>query len=206
MNTAIGVLALQGAFQKHLTMLSALGYPARPVREADELPGLAGIVLPGGESTTIGMLMERRGLDLALREAINDGLPVFGTCAGAILLARDIKDSTQLRLGTLDVAILRNAYGSQVDSFEARLELNDPTYGLAAEIDGIFIRAPRFESLGPEVAVLASFGGHPVLVRQGCQLAATFHPELGTDGAVHRHFAEALCGLRPSGSGSSRPG
>ena len=136
--------------------------------------------------------MERRGLDGPLREAIDAGLPVFGTCAGAILLARGIEGSNQLRLGTLDIEIRRNAYGSQVDSFELSLDLHDPEHRLAITVDGVFIRAPLIIRTGPEVLTLASIDGHPVLVRQGRQLAASFHPELTSSPAVHRYFFEQL--------------
>lgn len=191
----VGVLALQGDFQKHLSMLGSLGADARPFKDARELPSLDGLVIPGGESSTIGMLMERRGLLEPLARAIRGGLPVFGTCAGAILLAADIEGSDQPRLGGVDMSVLRNAYGSQVDSFEARLELSDPERGLSLELEGVFIRAPRIERLGPGVQVLSRFDGRPVLVRQGRILAATFHPELTSSGAVHAYFLSSLCGL-----------
>lgn len=191
----IGVLALQGGFAKHLEVLGSLGLKAKEFRDVEDLENLAGLILPGGESTTIGMLMERRGLLGPLRKAIEDGLPVFGTCAGAILLARDIVGSSQLRLGELDISIERNAYGSQVDSFEARLDIQDRSTGLEAELEAVFIRAPRIESVGSSVTVLGSFGAHPVLVRQGSILAATFHPELTADSTIHRYFAETIAGL-----------
>jgi 5'-phosphate synthase pdxT subunit len=191
----IGVLALQGDFRKHLDMLASLGADARPLKDASELPGLSGVILPGGESTTIGMLMERRGLLEPLKQALAAGLPAFGTCAGAILLAKDIEDSDQLRLGVMDMSVLRNAYGSQVDSFEAKLDFSDPENGLRFELEGVFIRAPRIDRLGPEVQVLARFDGKPVLIRQGRMLAATFHPELTSSSAVHAYFLKRLCGL-----------
>lgn len=191
----IGVLALQGAFAKHLAMFAAIGADARPFRETAELASLSGLVIPGGESTTIGMLMERRGLVEPLRRAILDGLPVFGTCAGTILLAKEIEGSAQARLGVMDIAVRRNAYGSQVDSFEIPLRLSDPDHGLAGELPGIFIRAPLISAVGPGVAVLADYDGQPVLVRQGRMLAGSFHPELGESTLVHRYFA-GLCGVQ----------
>jgi 5'-phosphate synthase pdxT subunit len=199
MNKHIGVLALQGDYQKHLDMLLGLGVEARLFRELEDIPRLAGLVIPGGESTTIGMLLERRGLDRALRTAILDGLPVFGTCAGAILLARDIEGSDQLRLGTMGMSIRRNAYGSQVDSFEITLELRDPDHRYGSEIDGVFIRAPRITAVDPGVTVLTQLDGYPVMVRQGRQLAASFHPELTASSMVHRYFAEQLCGFTTRG-------
>jgi len=191
----IGVLALQGDFKKHLDMLASLGADARPFKDASELPELSGVILPGGESTTIGMLMERRGLLEPLRKALVGGLPAFGTCAGAILLSTDIEHSDQLRLGAMDMSVLRNAYGSQVDSFEAKLDFADPENGLRFELEGVFIRAPRIDRLGPDLKVLARFDGAPVLVRQGRMLAATFHPELTASSAVHAYFLTRLCGL-----------
>ncbi len=193
--SSIGVLALQGDFDKHLAMLRGLGQAAQALRDASELPGISGLIIPGGESTTIGMLMERRGLLEPLRAAIAAGLPVFGTCAGTILLAKEIEGSDQIRLGSMDMRVLRNAYGSQVDSFEARLDFNDAEHGKILELEGVFIRAPRIESLGPGLKVLSEFDGRPVLVRQGKMLAATFHPELTSSSAVHAYFLETLCGL-----------
>ncbi len=196
----IGVLALQGDFLEHLEAFAAAGIPARAFKDATELEGLSGVVLPGGESTTIGMLMERRGLILALRLAAAGGLPFMGTCAGAILLSRRIEPETrfsdgrlQPTLGVLDAVILRNAYGRQVDSFEACLEIRDPELGLACSMDGVFIRAPVFLELGPDTRVLAEFDGKPVMVRAGRILACTFHPELSRDTSVHAYFAERLC-------------
>lgn len=199
MSKYIGVLALQGAFARHIQMFTNIGVDARPFRELSELSELAGLVIPGGESTTIGMLLERRNLVDPLRQAIIDGLPVFGTCAGAILLARDIEDSDQLRLGTMDISIRRNAYGSQVDSFETRLDVSDEPEGLQEEIDGVFIRAPLITRCGKAVRLLASFDGKPVLVRQERMLAGSFHPELSNSTAVHRYFAERVCGLSQPG-------
>jgi 5'-phosphate synthase pdxT subunit len=191
----VGVLSLQGDFDKHLAMLSSLGCDARPFKEVRDIPELTGLVIPGGESTTIGMLMERRGLVEPLRMAIAYGLPVFGTCAGAILLAKEIEDSSQLTLGAMDMRVKRNAYGRQVDSFEARLDFHDAEHGIDSELEGVFIRAPRIESAGPLLSTLSEFNRNPVLVRQGRLLAATFHPELTSNPAVHAYFLRYLCGL-----------
>jgi 5'-phosphate synthase pdxT subunit len=188
----VGVLALQGDFAKHLAVCQALGVAAKEFREPQEIPDLAALIIPGGESTTIGMLMERRGLLDPLRLALADGLPCFGTCAGAILLANTITDSSQSRLGGLDVTIERNAYGSQIDSFEARLDLTDPTQQLAGDIEAVFIRAPRITQTGAAVQVLASFANYPVLVRQNRLLAACFHPELTNNPAIHRYFLTTM--------------
>lgn len=189
----IGLLILQGGFARHEEALKAVGASVRPVRYPKDLEGLAGIVLPGGESTTQGMLLERHGLLEPLRAAISEGLAVFGTCAGAILLARDIEGSDQARLGNLDITVVRNAYGSQVDSFEARVRIADAAHQIEDEIDAVFIRAPVFSRIGPDVEVLASFDGKPVMVRQGKILAAAFHPELTRDRAIHRWFVERIC-------------
>lgn len=193
----IGLLVLQGGFARHEEALRDIGASVRHVRYPSDLEGLAGIVLPGGESTTQGMLLERHGLLGPLRDAIAAGLPVFGTCAGAILLARDIEGSDQARLGNLDISVIRNAYGPQVDSFEARIQISDAAHQIEDEIEAVFIRAPVFSRIGAGVEVLASFDGKPVLVRQGKILAAAFHPELTRDRAVHRHFTEKLCGSEP---------
>jgi len=188
----VGVLALQGGFSLHLDAARRLGYPVREVRDPADLEGLGALILPGGESTTIGHLIQRRGLDAVLPARIAAGLPVFGTCAGTILLARTIVGSGQFRLGTLDAAVERNAYGSQVDSFETTLGTGVP--GLP-EVSGVFIRAPRFTAVGAGVEVLATEGGQPALVRQGAQLAATFHPELTGDDRLHRWFLTEVAGL-----------
>ena len=171
-----------------------MGHEVREVRDPGDLEGLGALILPGGESTTLGLLLGRRGLDEALPRAIGGGLPVFGTCAGAILLATSIVASEQFRLGTMDLTIQRNAYGSQVDSFETVLAL-DPVLG-ATQAPAIFIRAPRIAACGPAVEVLSRHGDDPVLVRQGTQVAATFHPELTNSSVLHRWFLETVAGLR----------
>ncbi|KGE73748.1 pyridoxal 5'-phosphate synthase glutaminase subunit PdxT [Spirochaeta lutea] len=182
----IGVLALQGGFAKHLQMVSSLGVTAVPVRSEEELGTLDGIILPGGESTTIGMLLERRGLLAPLKEKIAGGMPVFGTCAGMILLAETIEHHHQSHIGLMDITVERNAYGSQVESFEADLEVD--LYGVSHNLRGIFIRAPRIVRAGINVEVLSRFSHAPVLIRQKNMLAASFHPELGSDPILHEFF------------------
>ncbi|HEY3194144.1 MAG TPA: pyridoxal 5'-phosphate synthase glutaminase subunit PdxT [Candidatus Dormibacteraeota bacterium] len=182
----IGVLAMQGAFIEHIKALEACGARTRIVRTLEDLDGLDGIVLPGGESTTMTMLMERVGLVEPLRKAIAEGLPTLATCAGMIVLARDITDgmADQRGMGLLDIAVRRNGYGRQVDSFEAELEiagLNGKTF------PGVFIRSPLVESVGSS-EVVATHDGRPVAVRQGRILALCFHPELTTDRRLHREF------------------
>jgi pyridoxal 5'-phosphate synthase pdxT subunit len=171
----IGVLAVQGNFREHAAVLRRLGAEVVEVRKPEELDGLDGLVIPGGESTAIGRLVRIYGLEEALRSFRQ---PVFGTCAGMILLARDGL------LGAVDIGVRRNAYGRQVASFEADLRLEDDDEPLR----GVFIRAPRVEEVGPAVEVLAELDGEPVLLRDGRYLVASFHPELTEDTRVHERF------------------
>jgi pyridoxal 5'-phosphate synthase pdxT subunit len=176
----VGVLAVQGNFREHAAMLRRLGAEVVEVRKPEELDGLDGLVVPGGESTAIARLIDVYGLEGAIREFER---PVFGTCAGLIMLDRE-------HLGLVDLTVRRNAYGRQVASFETDLALA----GTDEPLRGVFIRAPRVEAVGPEVEVLAEHDGEPVLVRQGRFLAATFHPELTDDTRVHELFLEAVRG------------
>lgn len=185
----VGVLALQGDFEAHARALGRAGAEAVLVRRPKELDGLAALVLPGGESTTISKGMERLGLYEPVRAFAEAGHPVLGTCAGAILLARAVENHPVPSLGLVDVVAVRNAYGTQVDSFSAPV---DP--GAAPGLDGlrcVFIRAPRLRDPGPAVEVLARVDGEPVLLRQGLWFAATFHPELTDDPRVHRLLVAA---------------
>jgi 5'-phosphate synthase pdxT subunit len=186
--SAVGVLALQGGFEAHLDALSRAGAPGRPVRRVHDLAGLDALVMPGGESTTLLNLMADEPWFDALRAFHADGGALFGTCAGAILLARDVRGPAQPSLGLLDAVVERNAYGRQVDSFEAVLD----SPALGGTVSGVFIRAPRFRALGPDVEVLASRDGEPVLVREGRVWAATFHPELTQNATVHAAFLSAV--------------
>jgi 5'-phosphate synthase pdxT subunit len=183
-----GVLALQGAFREHREVLDALGVEAVEVRVPEHLGGLDALFIPGGESTTIGKLLGTSGLRDPLHDALTDGLPVFGTCAGLILLADDVRDGDDARtptaLGVLDCTVARNAYGRQRESFEARLAVD----GLDGMFPGVFIRAPVVERAGDRVEVLAVHDGNPVLVREGAIWAATFHPELSGDLRLHQRF------------------
>lgn len=177
---------MQGAYAEHARALESAGARTRLVRTEEDLEGLDGIVLPGGESTTMTMLMERVGLLLPLREAIRGGLATLATCAGMIVLAREITDGmpAQKGLGLLDIAVRRNGYGRQVDSFEADLHiegLNGKTF------HGVFIRSPLVESIG-DVQVIATLDDHPVALKQGRILALSFHPELTRDPRLHREF------------------
>ncbi len=189
----IGVLDLQGAVREHLRMLESLGCEAVPVKKVEHLEGLDGLVLPGGESTTLGKLMARCGLDVAIRQRAEAGLPVYGTCAGLILLAKEIPGSEQPRLGLMDLRVKRNAYGRQVDSFETDLSI--PAIG-AEPFRAVFIRAPYIEGVGPGVEVLAEHDGHAVMARQGRFLVSAFHPELTEDRRIHAYFADMVAGRR----------
>jgi len=181
----LGVLAVQGDVREHLRLLARLGVDGRPVLQPGGLVGLDGIILPGGESTAMWRLLTRMGLADPLRDALNAGLPAFGTCAGMILLAREITNWRETFLNVLDVAVERNATGRQVDSFEGRVSAD----GLG-DIPAVFIRAPLVRRLGPRVEALAWLGNAPVLVREGCLLAASFHPELTGDARIHDLFIQ----------------
>ncbi len=181
----LGVLALQGAFAEHRAVLEALGAHAVEVRTSRDLAGLDGLVLPGGESTTMSLLLDKDGLRQAVADRLAEGLPTLGTCAGLILLAADVTDGRpdQRSFGVLDVTVQRNGYGRQRDSFEAEIDIR----GLGP-FPAVFIRAPRITRVGEDVDVLASVDGDPVLVRQGPFLAAAFHPELSGDLRLHDLF------------------
>jgi len=184
---AIGVLALQGAVKEHIQSLRRLGVEAREVRTPQQLEGVGGVILPGGESTTLGKLMERIGLDRALVDFAAAGKPILGTCAGMILMARAVEGLSQPLLGLMDIVVRRNAFGRQVESFEQDLEI--------AHLDGkkfraVFIRAPYIVEAGPEVEVMAQVEGNPVLARQGKLVAAAFHPELTDDLRLHKLLVE----------------
>jgi 5'-phosphate synthase pdxT subunit len=182
-----GVLALQGDFREHAAMLARCGATPVLVRTTDELAGVDCLAIPGGESTTIGKLATLHGLVEPIRDRVHDGMPVFGTCAGMIVLARTVQDGETV-LSLLDVEIRRNAYGRQVDSFEADVEVRG-----VGTVRGVFIRAPRVEGVGPGVEVLAEHEGQPVVVQQGSILAAAFHPEIAEDPRLHERLV-ALAG------------
>lgn len=186
----VGVLAIQGDFEAHVAALARAGAQGVLVLREKDLDGLDALVLPGGESTTISKGLERLGLYEPLRAFALAGHPVLGTCAGAILLARVVENHPVRSLGLIDVVAVRNAYGTQVDSFAALADA-----GAAPGLEGlrcVFIRAPRLRDPGPGVRVLLRVDGEPVLVRQGPILAATFHPELTDDPRVHRLLLEAI--------------
>jgi len=185
----VGVLALQGAFREHLLMLGSLGVDSRKVTRSEHLSGLDAIILPGGESTAMVRVAAGTDLFCRLRESIAAGLPVFGTCAGLILLADWLSDDSlggYERLGGLDITVARNAYGRQRESFTAALHIE----GFARTFDGTFIRAPQILDISPTTEVLARCEGRPVLVRQGNVWAGSFHPELGGDLRLHAAFLQ----------------
>ena len=185
----VGVLALQGAVAAHADALNALGAAPVEVRTPGDLAGVEALVLPGGESTTLSRLLTTSGLFEPLAERLASGVPVLGTCAGLILLATEVLDGRpdQRCLGALDVAVRRNAFGRQVESFEADLEVEGLEGG---RFPAVFIRAPVVERSGGDVDVLARVDGRPVLCRQGSVLAAAFHPELSEDLRLHRMFLD----------------
>ena len=195
----VGLLALQGDFDAHRKALAERGVGSVEVRVPSDLDGLSGLVLPGGESTTMLTLMAGSGLDSRLVDLVRAGVPVLATCAGVILLAREVRHPAQRSLAVLDVLVERNGYGRQLDSAVVDLEVTDTADLGAAALEGVFIRAPRVREVGPAVSVLARRGRDPVLLRQGNVLAATFHPELSPGSPVIDVF------LRAVRNGSSRP-
>jgi 5'-phosphate synthase pdxT subunit len=187
----VGVLALQGDVREHISSLIACGVDAVPVRRESEIQSIDALVLPGGESTTIAQLSEVFGIYDLLKQRIASGMPVYGSCAGMILLATEILDAKvgQKSFGGLDISVRRNAFGRQVDSFESDIEFADGSQEL---IRAVFIRAPWVEKVGDAVQVLASIDSHPVAVRSHNALATSFHPELTGDHRIHRYFIERV--------------
>ena len=192
----VGVISFQGDFERHLERSRVLGVHALPVRDAQALSEVDAIIIPGGESTTIGMLLDRFDMLEPIRRRIADGLPVLGTCAGAILLADEILGSDQPRIGGLHIAVQRNAYGRQIESFEADVTVADSRWTRWADgsVLGVFIRAPVITSVADDVDVMLQFEGKPVMVQQDNILAATFHPELTGDTRVHEYFFSIVDG------------
>ena len=187
----VGVLALQGDVREHISSLIACDVEAVAVRRAQEIESIDALVLPGGESTTIAQLAEVFGIFDLIKDKINGGMPVYGSCAGMILLANQILDAKvgQKTFGGLDITVRRNAFGRQVDSFESDIAFND---GSDQTIRAVFIRAPWVEKIGANVEVLASVDSHPVAVRSKTALATSFHPELTGDNRIHRYFIEQV--------------
>lgn len=190
----IGLLALQGDVREHERVVRDLGVATTNVRRPRDLDNIDALIVPGGESTTLSLLLETSGLLEPLRKQLADGMPALGTCAGMILLARDVTDGrqNQCHFGAIDISVRRNGYGRQIDSFEAQLDFAGEQTPIAA----VFIRAPLVERSGPDVEVLASLDGHPVLCRQGPITVAAFHPELSGDSRIHARFLADVCERR----------
>ena len=188
----VGVLALQGAFARHSEVLTGLGAVPLEVRTPGDLEAVDAMVVPGGESTTMSMLLDSSGLRPSLAERLADGLRVLGTCAGMILLAVRVTDGRddQRSFGAIDIDVRRNGYGRQVDSFEDQLSVT----GLDGLFHGVFIRAPVVERVGADVEVLATVDGVPVLCREGAVLVSSFHPEMSGDGRIHERFLDLAFG------------
>lgn len=180
----IGVLALQGSFKEHIDMLQSIKVKTVPVKLPEDLKKIKGLIIPGGESTTIAKLMIKNGLDKAIKKAFSSGLFIYGTCAGAIVLAKEVEGNNQPSLKLMDIMIKRNDYGRQIDSFEAELEVSD----FKRPFRGIFIRAPAVYHVGENLEVLSKFDGKPVLIKEGRLLVSTFHPELTADSRIHEYF------------------
>ena len=187
----VGVLALQGDVREHIQSLLACDVEAVAVRRAEEIESIDALVLPGGESTTIAQLAEVFGIFDLIKNKIKNGMPVYGSCAGMILLAEEILDAKvgQKSFGGLDITVRRNAFGRQVDSFESDIEFNDGSEQL---VRAVFIRAPWVEKVSNEIQVLAAVDTHPVAVRSKTALATSFHPELTGDHRIHRYFIEQV--------------
>jgi 5'-phosphate synthase pdxT subunit len=186
----IGVLALQGDFSLHAAALARCGVEAVEIRKPEQLADVDGLIIPGGESTTLLKLMHEWGFVPALESFHRAGKPIFGTCAGLILLARDVENPPQFSLGLIDVGVERNAYGRQRETFEATGAAT--LDGREVPVEMVFIRAPRIRRVGPAVATLARHGGEAVMARQGTVLVATFHPELTDDRTVHTYFCDMV--------------
>jgi len=182
----VGILAVQGDFEAHAAMLAGMGVNTREVRTPADLDGCDGLILPGGESTTQLQFLQEEGLSNAIREFASEGGAIFGTCAGAILLATEVKNPAQDSLGLLDMTVLRNAYGRQIASEVA----SGPSTLKKEDLEMVFIRAPIIERVGPRVEVLAEYAGKPALVQKERIMAATFHPELTDDTTVHERFVK----------------
>ncbi len=183
----IGILALQGAFIEHQQAIAKCGARARQIRTPEELEQVDGLIIPGGESTTIGKLMKASQLDEKIIAKYQEGMPIWGTCAGMILLAREIADNQQPGLELMDITVKRNAFGRQVDSFETELEID-----VLGSCRGVFIRAPYVQKAGAATRVMAYYDGKIVMVEEGRLLATAFHPELTLDTSIHDYFLKKV--------------
>lgn len=188
----IGVLALQGAFLEHVNALKKLGVTPILIKNLNDLKGISGLILPGGESTAIGKLLVDLNLIVPIRTLIENGLPTYGTCAGMILLAKNLSNDNRKHLSVMDITVKRNAYGRQNDSFS----LNENFKGIDSEVNMVFIRAPYIEEIGPNVEVLSRVNSNIVAARENNILVTSFHPELTDDLKVHQYFLEMIKGAR----------
>lgn len=188
MSKKIGVLAMQGAFQKHLDMVKIIGAEGVEIRTSDDLDSIDGLIIPGGESTVIAKLLIKNDIINPILERVKSGMGIFGTCAGMILLAKKAEDSDQPLLNLMNITVKRNAYGRQQESFEASFEIKNFDEPFA----GIFIRSPKITEYSKEVEILAEFEGTPILAKEGKLLACSFHPELTGDTRIHRLFLEMI--------------
>ena len=184
----IGVLALQGAVREHVRQIESLGCEAVEVKSSGDLAGLNGLVLPGGESTTMRKLLDRYELLEPIRQLAQKGIPMFGTCAGLILLAKEIVGYHEAHLGLMDVVVERNSFGRQIDSFEVEIAVQK----ISNDIPAVFIRAPHIVSVGPQVEILAEYDGRIVLAKEGQYLGCSFHPELTEDTRLMQYFIEMV--------------
>lgn len=180
----IGVSGIQGDFREHKCVIEKLGHETLVVRNIEDLEKIDGLIIPGGESTTMIRIMKRIGLFEQLKNKILNGLPVYGTCAGLIVLAKEIENYPQESLGVINISVMRNAYGRQVDSFDEMVHIK----GFESPFKAVFIRAPRVDWYGPEVEVLSELDGHPIMLRQHNVLVTSFHPELTDDTRIHEYF------------------
>jgi 5'-phosphate synthase pdxT subunit len=185
----VGVLALQGAFREHCWMLERCNVTAVEIRKAEELDDVAGLIIPGGESTTIGKLMVQWGILDKIKTRASQGMAIYGTCAGMIMLAKEIVDSDQPRLGLMDVTVRRNGFGRQQESFEASMSV--PEFG-KEPVQAVFIRAPYIEQASPQVKVMAVVNDKIVIARQDKMLVTAFHPELTEDDRIHKYFISMI--------------
>lgn len=188
----IGVLALQGGFQEHIHHINELGYDGVLVKTVEDLKNIKALIIPGGESTTMGKLLKVTGLLSPLKEMIKNGLPVWGTCAGMILLAKNIDGETVTHLGVMDISVRRNAYGTQLDSFSTQIKLDEVD---SNPLDLVFIRAPYVSEVKNSVNVLAKVNNNIVAVRENNMLATSFHPELTSNTSFHKYFLKTIAGL-----------
>ena len=187
----IGVLALQGDFREHIHIVKSIGEKAIAVKTKEELAIVDGLIIPGGESTTVGKLLDRFGLMDVVRAFPMENKPIYGTCTGMILLAKDIEDSNQFKIGLLDITVKRNAYGRQIDSFESPIFIKKITT-IDRPHNSIFIRAPFITRIGENVEVMSELDGNIIMVREGLLLASSFHPELTDDCRIHKYFLDMV--------------